>query len=774
MPYEISPYRSNRTIVLDEQDVVSGARVVNDEAPNLRDYWYVVRKHKWKIATCFLFAVCSTAILAFSMTPIFTAKATLVIERKSPQVVNIQQVLSESVETDEESYYQSQVEIVKSRSVAAEVIKQQGLDTHPVFVGDGAEAGWAAKFLADAKTWVTGSLTELLQGQKPKNPLQTQAPGLLGIDSKLIDAYQGMLIVEPVKKSRLAQISFSSPDPALSAAIANAHARAYIQQGQKLRSQANEDARKFLETKLTELRERVEKSEAALNRFRRGKGIISLNEKENIVVERLADLNKRLTDAEAERIGLEAQARLIRNRDYDSLPAVISNPLIQNLKNQLVNLEGQHAHLATQYKSGYPPLANLQAQIGETKHRLRQQIMSVVEGINSAYFAALGKERELRVQMNKQKSEALALKDASVEYAILSREANTNSQLYDSVLERMKEIGVAAEIPASNISILDSAEIPTQPSKPKKRLTLMIGAIMGLMGGLGLALFSEHLDNRLKTPEDVKRSTGLPNLAVVPDFLRLPRVRRRSRLETDDHSSSFDSKLFMPGQKSPVFSQPMLVTEAYRKLRTSIFLSHPEKPPRTILFSSGSAGEGKTITAVNSAIMFAQMGSPVLLIDADLRRPACHKALKAGNECGLANFLAGQEELGKVIGPTSVPNLSLLACGTIPPNPTELLGSKKMHEMLGVLKEHFDFIVIDSPPVVPFSDALVLSTIVDGVVFVVSGQESQRHVVKTAISQFEDSHAKILGTVLNRIDIRSAEYGDYYRYYYPPSVPMSH
>jgi succinoglycan biosynthesis transport protein ExoP len=768
MKQEIAPYRTGRTILLEEQDAVSSARLVNDEAPNLRDYWQVVRKHKWKIVACFFAAVLCATIYVFSQTPIYTASATLVIERKGAQVVNIQQVLSESVESDEQSYYQSQFEILKSRSVAAEVIKQQRLDSHPVFIGDGAEANFLEKLAADVRAWLTGWLTYLLQGEKAQSYFQAQSPGPLGVKSELIDAYQGMLQLAPVK-SRVAQIKFSTPDPVLSATIANAHARAYIHQGQKLRSQANEDARKFLETKLAELRERVEKSEDALNRFRRGKGIISLNDKENIVVERLADLNRRLTEAEAERIGLEAQARLIKNREYDSLPAVINHGLIQGLKGQIVNLEGQYAQLASQFKSGYPPVAKLKAQIEETRQRLSQQITTVVEGINSAYFAAAGKEKELRVQMNKQKSEALALKDAAVEYAILSREANTNTQLYNAVLERMKEIGVAAEIPTSNVSILDSAEIPRLPSKPNKRLTLMLGAVMGLMGGLGLALFSEHLDNTLKTPEDVQRHTGLPNLAVVPDFLRLPKVRRKSQLGSI-RQSSFHSRLCVPAGRIMASGQQLsMVTEAYRKLRTSISLSRPEKPPKTILFSSGTAGEGKTITAVNSAIMFAQMGSPVLLVDADLRRPACHRALKMSNKGGgLTDFLAGQEVLEKVIKPTKVPNLSLLTCGRIPSNPTELLGSKAMHETLRLVKERFDFIVIDSSPVVPFSDAVVLSMMVDGIVFVVRGQDIRGQLINTAISQFEHSRAKILGFVLNRIDARSAEYADYYRYYYAP------
>ncbi|HWH77998.1 MAG TPA: GumC family protein, partial [Candidatus Binatus sp.] len=442
----------------------------------------------------------------------------MVIERKGPQVVNVQQVLSESVESDEHNYYQSQYEMLRSRSLAAEVIRQLGLEKNPEFTGDNAST--------IKQIWSTiTSLPSLLSGQ---SSVKSNDPS--GVDPRLINTYEQMLEIDPVKRSRLVDIAVSSPDPSLSAAIANAHASAFINQGVKLRSRANEGARKFLESKMAELKQRVQTSQEALNQFRRGKGIISLDDKENIVVDRLADLNKRLTESEADRIGLEAQARQIKQRDYDSLPAVINNPLIQTLKSQVVTLEGQQANLAAQFKPGYPRLAQVQAQLDDSRQRLASQIKSVVEGINSAYYASAAKEKDLRTQMDQQKSAALALKDASVEYAILAREADTNNQLYDSVLERIKEVGLAAEIPASNIYILDNAETPLLPSAPQKRLMVMIAAVFGLMAGLGWAFLSEHFNNTLRTPEDVERNLHLTNLVVVPDFFSLPKNAAKLRL----------------------------------------------------------------------------------------------------------------------------------------------------------------------------------------------------------------------------------------------------
>src|SRR5919108_3214800 len=763
---ELSPYSQQRAVLVEPENSSSNRRRVemSADAPNLRDYWQVARKHQWKILACFVFAVVMSAVITFSTAPIYTARATLLIERKEPQVVNIQQVVSESPDGEDLSYYESQYGVLRSRSLAAEVIKAKGLDKNPEFIRPGGDGTFLAQAIALPWSRPLSWLTNLFEPSPPSN--SGNSGNASGVSSRLIDTYNGMLNIEPVKRSRLVNIAISSPSPVLATQIANAHADAYIQQGFKLRTQASEEARKFLDTKLAELRERVEKSEKSLNEFRRGKGIISLDDKENIVVDRLADLNRRLTEAEADRIGLEAQARLIKQRQYDSLPAVINNGLITGLKTQGVQLEAEYAKLSAQFLPGYPRLAQVKAQLEEAKAKLAHQVNSVVEGINSAFFAAAGKERELRAQMDKQKSATFALKDAAVEYSILSREASTNKLLYDSVLERFKQINIAAGIPPANVSILDRAEIPRLPSKPNKKLNLMLGALLGLMGGLGLALVLEHLDNTLRTPDEVERYLGLPILSVVPDFFTLPKTQRQGKLPLVSQPGRIPPSVCVPTKSSASLNLRFaLITETYRKLRTSIFLSRPGAPPKTILFTSGISSEGKTITVANSAIVLAQLGHQVLVVDADLRRPACHKALRVQDGPGLTDVLAGLRELQAVIKTTAVPNLSVLNCGSIPPNPTELIGSKKMEETMRTLKTNYDFVLIDSPPVVPVSDAVDLSTMVDGVVLVVRGQQTPKHLAKMAVAQLNNGHTTILGVVLNRIDIRSAEYREYYQYY---------
>ncbi|MCI0655792.1 MAG: hypothetical protein L0170_01830, partial [Acidobacteria bacterium] len=376
---------------------------------------------------------------------------------------------------------------------------------------------------------------------------------------------RAMLDIRPIQQTRLVKIAFNTPDPELSARLANAHAQAYIRQRAELHSRVNDEARRFLEEQRGELKRRLEKSEAVLNRYRRDREILSLNEKENTVIERLVDLNKRLTEAEAERITLEAQVRLIRNRDYNSLPAVINSALIGQLKQQLTHLEGEYASLSRQLKASHPRMEQMRAQIAESRGRLRQEIHSVVEGSESAYLAAKAKEQELRAKLEQQKAAAHALKDAAVDYAILAREVDTNRQLYENVLQRMKETGVAADLRASNVFPIGKAIPPHRPSTRLNRQSLLLSALVGLMGGVGLAFLCEYLDNTFKTPKEVQRYLRLPNLGVIPDFVSgngcryIPRKLPYTPLQLPGPlSSGKESRL------APAYHSFGVVTEAYR------------------------------------------------------------------------------------------------------------------------------------------------------------------------------------------------------------------
>ena len=446
---ELSPYVIRHTgLPLEGKSLVPLDEPVGEDGPELSfwDFWRVIRKRRRLIAIFFLTLVTTVAVGTPLMTPTYTSEATLLIEEKVPQLIDFRQVLSETIGTEKHDYYVTQAELLKSPSLAAQVIQEQRLGSNKIFTGE-EKTGIAARLWSMLKEWV--------ETETPVKAMLSWVKGIFSSDRakvsdptatlrELTGTYlKDYLEIKPVENTSLVKIVFSTPDPNLSAQVANAHARAFIGQGLQFRARTNAEAERFLEENLMQLKQRLEKSEAALNNYRRDKGIISLNDKENVVVDRLADLNKRLTEAEADRITLQAQVQLIRQRAFDSLPDVINNKLIQTLKEQLSRVEADYANLSVEYNLGYPRLAQLKAQVDETRSRLNGEIRSVVAGIESAFLAAAAKEKELRGKFDEQKSAALQLKDASVEYAILAREVDTNRQLYDSVFQRRKEMGVA-------------------------------------------------------------------------------------------------------------------------------------------------------------------------------------------------------------------------------------------------------------------------------------------------------------------------------------------
>lgn len=766
---EVSPYFIKRTFSPPAGEAILLDNPVEEENVSFWDYWRVVRKYRWLVLAATFVVLLATVLFVFTKTPIYTAQSTVLLKRELPQVLNIQDALSGSSSLVEANYYRTQYEILKSRGLAARVIRHEGLENNSFFTGkkEGSEgkkglvAGLWAEAMTMAESWrsfFSAAPTE-----------ETDKDRRFGIEPRGVDTYLGSLKIQPVRRTSLVKISFSTPDKALSARLANAHAEAYSRYGVDLRSKANSEALSFLEGKLLDLKERVEKSEVALNSYRRDKGIISIDDKGSLVLDRLGDLNKGLTRAEAKRIALEAQVRVIRKGSYDTLPAIINSPLIQNLKTQLAELEGKYAKLASEFKPGYPALDKLRFQVKETRRRLSREMRNEVKGITSSYAAVKLNEKKLRAKLEEQKRAALGLKDSAVEYAILAREVDTNRQLYDSVLQRMKEMGVAAEVRGSNVSVIDRAEPPLVPSSPRKARSLVLALILGLTGGTGLAFFLDHLDNTL-TPEKVEPYLHVPSLGVVPDFLKVAGGSYGYGRKARGHITEQPSKSGngAAGKDLVVSQHPLsIVSESYRAIRTAIMLSQAGGPPKSILFASAASNEGKTTTTVNTSIVFAQMGFRVLVLDADLRRPSCHRLLGMSNGIGLTELLTGRMDLENMVTrSTPTENLFFISSGTIPPNPAELLGSRRMHEILVGLQKRFDCVLIDSSPLMPVSDALLMATLVDGVLLVVDGPKTPKQAVRDVRSRLLSAHAKILGVVLNRVNLHRGDYPYYYRYYH--------
>lgn len=768
-----SPYFIRRTIPLPEEDFFEEAPdgAADEETPLFWEYWRILKKRRWLIAACALAGVLGAGLYAFTTTRFYTAEATIMIERKPSGVLSMEDAFSvAAVDERNADYLTTQEEILKKPAFAARAIRRSGLQNDRFLnagAGKSSDKGFFQTLTANIGKRLRGTFAELFP-PAPESESEDLSANReqLGVDPGLVHYYLSALDVAQVRRTSLFEIGFTTPHPGLSARMANAHADAYMNYGLDLRARANQEALVFLQNKLLELKERVESSEAALNNYRRQKGIITLDEKGNLVVDRLIDLNNRLTEAEAQRIALESEVHLIRAGNYDALPRVRRSPIISTFKSELGRLEGEYAKLAGEFKAGYTPLDTLKLNMEEIRKRLREEIESEVAAIRAAYEAARGNETELRARMEEQKKAALNLKDAAVQYAILARDVDTNRQLYDSVLQRIKEMGVAAQVQESNVSIIQKALVPESPSYPRKALVVALGLLLGLAGGTGLAFFLDHIDTTLKTPDEAERYLALPSLGVVPDFSRL-RYKSNGYL-ADNNGAVVQSGWGSNGRPMDfVLSHDSrsVVAESYRTVRTALLLSRAETRPRTILFTSATRGEGKSATAVNTSVIFAQMGYRVVVIDADLRRPRGHKILGMNNEIGLSGFLSGQLGRNDVTVPTSEENLYFTGSGTEPPNPSELLGSHKMEQFLAELREEFDCVIIDSPPIMPVSDPILLSTMVDGVVLVIDSQGTPKQLVREARARLMKANAQILGMVLNRIDIQNGDYSGYYKHY---------
>lgn len=753
MTNEPSPYLIRRNgAPSDDVITLESYQSVDEPLFSLAEAWRILRHHQWLILGVVVVALLGALIYTLTRTPLYSAEATLMIERQAPRVLKAQEDTQPAAIDyySAQDYYKTQYEVLRSRDLAASALRDSGIENEL--------AAAARKITADNQQVASGAAPTVTPDRGATSDAQR---GLIG-------QYQSMLTVTPVPGTSLVRVGFTTPDAKLSAQLANIHTAAYSRYGTELRSKANQDALDFLQKKLLDLKERVEKSEAALNGYRKQKGIISIDDKENLVTDRLSDLNNRLTEAEAERIGLEAQAQLVRHGGYDALPSVAASALVQGLKGELSRLQGEYSQLAKEFKPGYPRLDKVKAQIDSVEKQLAAEVGSEARRVESALSTARAKEKELRGRLEEQKRATLDLKDSAVQYAVLAREVDTNRQLYDSVLQRLKEMGVAAEVRLSNVYVMEKAEVPAGPSYPRRQHTLLLGLVLGLAGGIGLAFLLDRLDNTIKTPAESELYLHLPNLAVIPDFLKLnnqaggylPHHMRKLIGREVSHDSQGQGKELI------LDHHPLsIIAESYRSLRTSLLLSRAAERPRSLLFTSATRHEGKTATAVNTAIMFAQSGLRTVLIDADLRRPRCHRVLSMEKELGLTELLTGHAQADQVIRATATENFFFLSSGTLPPNPAELLGSKKMLEVIQELAAKYDCVIFDSPPVLPVTDAVLIARNVDGVVLIVDSQNTAKHLIREVRSKLVNFHAKILGVVLNRVDTQRAGYAQYYSHY---------
>ena len=715
---------------------------------HLRDYWRVIRKRQWTVIAFFLIVLFTTAIATYTMKPIYRATVTIQIDRENPSFVDFKEIFS--VNMWDLDYYQTQYKILESRTLAKRVVQSLKLAEH-------------AEFLPQPETpfqkWKSNifhSVFAIFKSPQKDEKKSIQTSPETDKETALVGQFLGNLKVEPIRNSRLVKVHFDAMNPELAAQVPNSLAASYIQQSLESRFTSMEQARDWLSNQIDILKGKVERADEALQEFGSKHGIVSLDEKENIIMQRLTELNDTLTKAESDRMAKEALFRQSKDPDFDSLPTILENKVIQDLKQTLNQLDAQYTKLLETYKPEYPEMVRLRKQVASVEKRLEAETQKVINGIRNEYESSRRKEALIRAAFEEQKTRVMAMKEKAIQYNILKREADTNRELYRDLLQRMKQAGVSAGITASNIKVIDPAEVPGGPYKPNVKMNLLLAMVVGLFLGVGLAFFFEYLDNTIKTPEDVEQLIRLPSLGMVPELS----YEKRKRSEK---GAFYPVELVTHGHPKSVLS------EAYRNIRTSILLSFSEKPPKKIVVTSANPFEGKTTTVINTAIALSQTGAQVVVIDGDMRKPRVHKIFEGDGEngTGLSNYLSGIADLKMIVKRTEVPNLYYIPAGPIPPNPSELLGSKLFTTMLQALGVKFDHIVLDSPPVLGFADAAIISSAIDGVILVAAGGKTPKETLQHAKEALLQVNAKILGVVINRVDIQKSYYGYYYyRYHY--------
>jgi succinoglycan biosynthesis transport protein ExoP len=703
--------------------------------PHLLDYFIILRKHQWLILTFLLTVVTVVTIASFKMKPVYVASARVEVDKESQMQNPFADANSYDEYVDMENYIETQSKILQSETLALQTIKSLDLSRFPEFGGN-----------PNASSFPQGNAIQ-------KRPA-------------ILSAFLGSLGVKRVANTRLIEVSFEAEDPQLAAAIVNAHMENYKEANFRSKYDATTQASTWLSSELEELRMKVEKSEDARIAYQRENQIWQIDEKQDITTQKLADLSKAVTDAQTGLAEKEALYRMAVSGNVDALPETQSNPVVQDLLKRKSELDEQYAEALNQYGPNYPKVQRLAAQQKELEDDLGKARKTMVETVQEEYNTSRSHVEILQDALDKQKSQANDLAEKLVQYHILQHDAESYKTLYDGLLQKLKEAGITAGLRSSNIRVVDPALAPASPSRPQKARNIVLAFLVGLVGGIGLAIFREYLDNTVKSPDDVEALTGLPSLAVVPSLPGLTghhnRLSKAGREAAAQNASG-------PRVELLSYIQPKSqISEAFRALRTSLLLSQADHPPQVILVTSALPREGKTTAAVNLAVTLAQLGDRTLLMDSDLRKPGIRRALNltGGKDVGLSSYLAGVSTLDEVTVPhPAISNLCALTTGPVPPSPADLLSSHRMREAIAELRRRFKFIVIDSPPIMAATDAVILSALTDGVLLVVRSGETPKEAFTRTRDLLAAVKCRLLGVVLNAVDSSAPDYYYSYRYY---------
>jgi capsular exopolysaccharide synthesis family protein len=709
----------------------------------LRDYLRVLIKRKWLVIGSLALVFGGSLIATLRTTPIYDAVGSIAINKPDPILQSIRDSGNVGMDYYDPTDLDTEVRILRSDLLALQVVRQLDLDHMREFGGTGRPSS-SLELTTDA-----------LQ------PDSSRANAVLG-------AFKSNLRVMLEPNTRIIDIHYKNPNKELAARVVNTLANTYIEQNFKTRFESTMQASDWLSRQLVDLQMKVETSQEKLVKYQKDHQILGIDDKQNITTDKLDELNKELTAAESERMQKESVYRLAEAGDSESAAAVAagaaqsktsenSSVLLEKLQEQKSEIKIQIAQLSTQFGPAYPKVAQLNNQIQELDTQIQSEMKKVAGRLRGDYLAALQRENMLSAALEQQKQQQNKLNESAIEYSFLKRDFETNRTLYEGLLQKLKEAGVTAGLRSNNIRQVDIARTPVVPSEPNIPRNLGFGFVLGLTSGIGLAFLLEGIDNTVRTPEQAQAISTLPSLGMIP-------LGSRNSLESGSRS------LTVAGAKEVVElitqSRPQSqMSEAYRALRTSLLLTSVGAPPKLILITSALPQEGKTTTSINTATVLAQKGTRVLLIDADLRRPSIHKTLGLGPRIGLSNVLTGGATVQDATFRSPIlPNLFILPAGTPPPNPAELLASSQMAEILTSLRDHYDHIVMDTPPTLSVTDAVVLSPCADAVVLVIRCGQTTKPALRRSREILSQVNARVSGVLLNAVDLTSPDYYYYYEY----------
>lgn len=732
-------------------------------ALTLSDLLGMVLKHKWTLLLVILVATGIAGINTFLLRPTYRATAVLQIDRTPARVVDFNRgnVDVDQASVDEYLGLKTQYELLRSRSLAERVIDELQLDrskaasTAPGASGStrsasnaGSPAGAASGAGGD------GYLSRIVSGYRKLSTPSTTDPEVLGREA-VVGAFLGALAVEPVQNSRLVRVSVDNADPALAAKIANTTVQTFVSLGQERRIESSSYAKTFLEDQIKQMKVKLEESERRLNQYAQQKQILSLDEKSNVINQTYMDYAGALGKVEQERIKYETLYEEVkRNPDLALHAAEIKS--VSTLKEQKAKLEIEYQQGLRIYKPDFPKMLQLKAQIAEVDSQIKAELASLAGVIKAHLDAVTAQEAQLRERLGNTRKQVLVTQDNSIDLNLLKREVDTNRQLYDSLLERLKQVGISSNLTTNNLSVVDAAAAPLFPYKPNLQSNLLAGLGIGLFLGLCLVFLLEYLDDSIRFPDMVERVLGVPLMGVIP--------------VGDKKRSAMDSIAF------DVHTDPRSsMAEAYRSVRTALQFSTSHGAPKRLLVTSTSRDEGKSTTALALAINFAQMGNHVLLVDGDMRNPSIHKMLDIPNELGLSNLLSDDARGETLIQPTVVPNLSVLTAGPSPPNPVDLLMGPKLLALLDkAAAVGISHVIVDGPPILGIADSIVLGNQIQDMLFIVRAGSTRKANIRDALRRLRLSGLAPRGAVLTFAPARALQgYGAYYGYGADPHDPKT-